>query len=153
MRDRACEFCRVRESCPFSSLTTSPGATTLPNPKTNLMSLPFLNRDAYLVKPKRKFAEWMRFVDETSTPEIEESLLSGCGTIYLLEELGSGSSTEAREELNGHWREIAASEFEAWWTNEPDWPKLTSIVDFEKYFEWTYVDMIHDLSTTSLLRE
>ncbi len=115
--------------------------------------MPFLNRDAYLVKPKKKYADWIRYVDETSKDESDESLLKESGTIYLLEELDSGSSDEAEAELSKYWRKIAASEFDTWWTNEDDWPRLKSIADFDEYFDSTYVEMVHDLCGTAITRE
>mgnify|MGYP001828166261 CR=1 FL=1 len=102
------------------------------------MSLPFLNRDAYLVKPTRKFADWVRDVDDTTKPEDPDVLLASSGTIYLLDELDTGDSAEAKAVMRSYWRRIAESEFEAWWTNEADWPRLISIADFDEYFTWIY---------------
>lgn len=117
------------------------------------MTPPFLNRDAYLIKPKKKYVDWVRYVDETAQPKDLESLLSSTGTIYLLEELATGDVAEAKSQLNRHWRAIAESEFDAWWTDADDWPKLKSVADFELYFDWTYVEMVFDLIPGSLLRE
>jgi hypothetical protein len=125
----------------------------LPKKITQHMSLPFLNRDAYLVKPKKKYTDWVCYVDETARSEDVDNLLASAGTIYLLEELDTGGSAEAETSLNRHWRGIAESEFESWWTNEADWPKLKCIADFEEYFSWTYVEMVYDLSTGRLTRE
>ena len=117
------------------------------------MSLPFLNRDAYLVKPTKKFTDWLRYVDDATEPEDADNLLASPGTIYLLDELDTGDSAEAKVVMQNYWRRIAGSEFEAWWTNEPDWPRLNSIAEFDEYFTWIYVEMINDLSPKNLLRE
>ena len=115
--------------------------------------MPFLNRDAFLVKPRKKFTDWLRYVDEEMKEDDADDLLASPGTIYLHDELKTGDRTEAEAVMQNSWRNIAESEFEAWWTNEPDWPRLTTIADFDEYFTWVYVDMINDLSPKSLLRE
>lgn len=117
------------------------------------MSLPFLNRDAYLVKPTKKFTGWLRYVDEKAEDKDADKLLASPGTIYLLDELDTGDSAEAAVVMQKYWREIAESEFEAWWTNEADWPRLSTIADFDEYFDWVYVEMINDLSSNILLQE
>lgn len=121
--------------------------------ETHHMSLPFLNRDAYLVKPTKKFADWLRHVDETTEPRDADDLLGSPGTIYLFGELDTGERAEAEVAMRKHWKKIAASEFEGWWTNEADWPRLKSIADFDEYFDWVYVEMVNDLSSKTLLRE
>lgn len=109
------------------------------------MEPPFLNRDAYLIKRKQKYADWVHAVDETAKDDSIEDILSRSGTIYLIDELETGMHAEAEAELENHWRTIADAEFEGWWTNEDDWPELKNIADFLEYFEWSHVEMVHDL--------
>lgn len=117
------------------------------------MSLPYLNRDAVVVKPKRKYLDWMRATDEEAATATDGELFRACGTIYLFEPLETATTAEAGEALHSHWREIATSEFEGWWTDEADWPTLKTFADFEAYFEWTYVELIADLGGPRLRLE
>ena len=45
------------------------------------------------------------------------------------------------------------SEFGACWEGEKNWPELRNLGDFEKCFEWTYLEMVHDLCAPDLTRE
>lgn len=107
-----------------------------------------LNRNAFIIRPTRKFFEWIRSLD--GFDEEEEMELEP--TIFLIDELASGSGGQSKA-LGKYWREIAETEFEAWWESQDDWPLLHSVEEFLEYFECRYSEMIHDLSTRELIRE
>ena len=117
------------------------------------MSLQFLNRDAFVVRPRKRFCEWLQSVDDTFDSTNEASILADGGTIYLFDETGSGTKAEARVALKKHFKMIAAAEFDAWWTVEDDWAVLKTVDDFESYFEWSHVEMVCDLLKKRLERE
>ena len=117
------------------------------------VSLPFLNRDAFLVRPRERFAHWLRSLDEDATKEDTEAMLNGHGTIYLVDEFATGGGQEAERYLAKNWRTIAASEFGGWWEDEDDWPRLAGFKQFEEFFQWSHVEMVHDMGRTSMTLE
>lgn len=107
-----------------------------------------LNRNAFKVLPTKKFFKWLGSLEDADGSEdIDQE-----PTIYLINELAVGSLGQA-EALEKSWREIADTEFEAWWESEEDWPQLNSVYEFQEFFSFEYVEMVYDLSTKDLLQE
>jgi hypothetical protein len=104
-----------------------------------------IDRLLITVRPTQKFADWMNTVfKEDRRKETHESIKDK-GGCYLIGEIDSSDTGSIRRHLEDYWEDIAAAEFEAWWTVEDDWPSLTSIDDFEIYFDWEFRDLIFDL--------
>lgn len=114
------------------------------------MGLPIANRDAFVIRIKPAFRDWMRSLTENDpdAPEIKSMVYEP--TLYLVDELYVDIQEAGKAQLKKCWREIAESEFEAWWTVETDWPRLKNMADFEKYFSWEYIVMIHDISDSEI---
>lgn len=106
-----------------------------------------LNRNAVVVRPTQKLWEWLRSLDGSPAGEYVEDE----PTIYLITE--QEAEDAAVSALKGHWRKIADAEFEAWWVEPGDWPKISNLKGFQEYFTCSYTEIVHDLSPKKLERE
>ena len=114
------------------------------------MGLPFANRDAFLIRSKPAFTDWLHSLTKDDPDAPETWSLASEPILYLVDELEMDIPEAGKAQLKKCWREIAESEFEAWWTVDSDWPKLRTLADFEKYFTWEYISMIHDTSDSEI---
>ncbi len=114
-----------------------------------------ISRSLVTVKPTGNYIEWAMEVappareDRDSFREEVESN----GNAYLIEDPDTEDINEARALLARHWRAIANEEFEAWWTDEAEWPELKDFADFERFFMWSHVEMVLDTLDTKIEKE
>ena len=104
------------------------------------------NRSAVIVVPKKKFMNWVRNVDDEGKLNPSDKEIKDTFTIYLVDEVVTGTKEEIQEIMERSYFEIAIQEFLAWWTVEDDWPKISSLKDFEDYFIWKFREMVIDTS-------
>jgi len=104
-----------------------------------------LNRNAIVVRPTRKLNEWMRSLNGSEICETDDE-----PTVYLVTEQDAEDESSA---LENHWRKIADAEFESWWVDERDWPKILNLQEFLEYFVCLYSEIVHDISPKRLVRE
>ncbi len=102
-------------------------------------------RQAFLIKPTKKFRAWFDHLGDIDPDFPDPEIDPQNPTTYLITPRGLDTPEEGREELSIYWQGIAYHEFGSWWTDEENWPDLTTIEDFECYFDWTFIPEVVDL--------
>jgi len=110
-------------------------------------SLSFIDRSALIVRPTWRFVEWLKQLDEEEMPD-ENSVYTQ--TVYLVPDPGAFDAAGTAAALEACFFDIASNEFAGWWTNEDDWPTISTLGDFFQYFECSPSEMVIDLAEDEL---
>ena len=100
----------------------------------------FINRACFIVSRKNAYVEWAVGLEDDSNLKPDRP-----GDVYLVPDLEFVGDERIRAHLKRYYREIAEEEFEGWCTDSNLWPEIKSLSDFEKYFEWEFRELLHDL--------
>ena len=112
-----------------------------------------INRDCISIKPTIQFGHWLKFVDQTATDDTVASALSDKPSTYLIKEFDAGDDQVIRRNLKKYVTQIAHEEFGGWYNDSSVFPKIQSVKDFEKYFSWSYTDMVFDLVDEGIFKD
>lgn len=111
-----------------------------------------VNRAVILVKAKKPFIEWAKYVDidnELSGKEIEKVLNEY--NAYLIRE--TDDDDEFEKVIKREAGNIFESELLCWSQDETEWPKKRSYKVFREWFEITSSVMVFDTNTSLLERD
>jgi hypothetical protein len=112
---------------------------SLPMPEEGIA---LVDRGAFVVRPTWKFAEWVRSLED---PPEDDSLIFR-HSVYLVEGTDLFDAESTVSWLETFHLDIAAHEFDLWWTAEDDWPPIRGLSDFFQYFECVPTETVVDLS-------
>ncbi len=113
---------------------------------------PIVNRDVILVKAKKPFIDWAKYVDtdnKLSDNEIEEVFSEH--NAYLIKE--TDDDDEFEKVIKGEAGNIFESELLSWSLDETEWPANRSYKVFREWFEVTSSAMVFDTDISLLERE
>ncbi len=113
---------------------------------------PVVNRAVILVKPKKPFMDWAKYVntgDELSNKEIEEALNEY--NAYLIKEIDYDEEFE--KIIKKESKNIFENELAGWSQDESEWPTNRSYKIFRELFEIIDSIMVVDTDTSFLERE
>lgn len=99
----------------------------------------YINRNAFLVKPRQPFLDWLKKTEGNSLFPIEPE----DSHIYLLEE--KHSNQEIEEWLKKNFDTVFRQELDAWFSDEKSWPQKRTYEMFRKWFDISYHSMLYDL--------
>ncbi|WP_269527171.1 hypothetical protein [Coraliomargarita parva] len=88
--------------------------------------------------------DWVRSVDDEGKLNPSDQEIKAASTVYLVDEVMTGTKEEIVDIMERSYLEIAIQEFAAWWTVEEDWPLISDLKEFEGYFKWKLIEMIMD---------
>ena len=109
-----------------------------------------LNRAAVQITPTKKCMEWIRKVDDEGKMQPSDREIKEATTIYLVDEIATGTREEHIFVMEKYFLEIAIQEFAAWWTDDNDWPVIRNLKEFEAYFKWKLIEMVMDTTEQPL---
>ncbi|HOX41639.1 MAG TPA: hypothetical protein PK263_05630 [bacterium] len=107
------------------------------------------NRAAIIVRPKAKFAEWVRNADEESKGITAEDIARE-PNVYLVDDY---EMDEEKDRLLAEYcKEIFEEELNGWSTDESAWPKTRDLKTFKEWFHVDFHSMVFDLGENLLDR-
>jgi len=106
-----------------------------------------INRNAFLVRPKQPFFDWLNAVysDETPTTEKHEC------NIYLIHEMESNQAIAMW--LKTNFEDIFDNELNDWCTDEDTWPPNRGSKMFSEWFDVEFHSMLLDLEDDPVLKD
>ena len=110
-----------------------------------------INRCGFSVLPNEKYIEWAMSIDDDA--EAHASVLEAKeGRVFLFD--GEPINPEqVRQCMQSHYQSIANEWFGSWHRIKAGWPRIGSLEDFEQYFDWSFSEMVFDLSPMEPLEE
>lgn len=107
-----------------------------------------VNRVALIVRPKRRFAEWVNSLDkDEGPPSFDLDSQRNNPTIYLVSTIGP-EVPDLSELVDTYALEIFEAELEGWWTDEAHWPANRNPHIFRDWFDVSLSDLAWDMDET-----
>jgi hypothetical protein len=107
-----------------------------------------VNRVALIVRPKRRFAEWVNSLDrEKDEPLFDLDSERNSPTIYLVAAIGL-EVPDLSELVDTYGVDIFEAELEGWWTDEAHWPANRNPHVFRDWFDVALSDLAWDMNET-----
>jgi hypothetical protein len=107
-----------------------------------------INRVALIVRPKRRFAEWVNSLDrEQGPPSFDLDSERNNPTIYLVSTNGP-EIPDLSELVDTYGLEIFEAQLEGWWRDEARWPVNRNPHIFRDWFDVTLSDLAWDMDET-----
>jgi len=113
---------------------------------------PTVNRTLVLIKPKKPFIDWAKYVDnenELSDELIEETFSEY--SAYLMKDVDD--EDELEKIIRKQYSKIFENELAGWSQDESEWPQKRSYEVFKEWFEIISSLTIFDTDTTLLVRD
>ncbi len=98
-----------------------------------------VNRIALIVRPKRRYLEWIR---RSNGPRVTEEMLPSFETVYLLE--GESEAADLQELIDEYADELFEHQLEQWSENEDLWPPNRTPHVFRDWFDARVIDLVCD---------
>ncbi len=114
---------------------------------------PAVNRTAILIKPKKPFIDWAKYVNDNekiSDRAVEKEFDKYTNT-YLLKEIGDDAELEKR--VRERFQTIFDNELSGWSQDESEWPQKRDYKTFKEWFEIIDSVMVYDTDTSILERD
>jgi hypothetical protein len=109
-----------------------------------------VNRDFFIIQPKRPLADWVNDYDESS---IDPEIIMANKTIYMVEELEYNSEKHVLKLIKKYFKEIFYEQLFGWLTDESYFPDFTSFKLFTEWFDYQYVEIGYDLLDGDIEKE
>ncbi len=107
-----------------------------------------INRIAAIVTPREPYLSWVRGLDETGGPRIDDVPIEELTSLYLLEEV-----EDTERLLWRHWAWIFDEALSSWCSDPECWPRERTFAMFQEWFEIRLVDLVFDLAAQPLIHE
>lgn len=105
-----------------------------------------LNRAAVLIKARKPFYDWVRYVDP-DFPVVEDDE----GTIYLIPDQATTPKIESW--LKNNYSKIFINELSDYHTDVNDWPQKRTYREFKNWFSVEISSMVVDLLEEPIVKE
>lgn len=133
--------CPARRPDPREAGNFVPVNTSVPIPaQKERMSK--INRSLIILRPKQRFLDWARSLDDESKDLTLESLNED-STAYLTPDIWYDSDQE--QFLKTCYDILFEEQLGGWWTNEAAWPKERDLDMFLEWFEVEFHSLVFDL--------
>ena len=108
---------------------------------------PIVNRVVILIKPKKPFIDWAKYVDteDELTDEHIEEVFDGYSA-YLLKD--AEDDDEFEKIIRKEYSKIFENELAGWSQDESEWPQKRSYKVFKEWFEIITSLMVFDTDTS-----
>ena len=105
-----------------------------------------LNRTAFVVRPKRRFVDWVNGLElDGPAMTLEEARTNA--SIYLVREADLDEASGLVEEYA---LEVFEEELASWCSDEERWPRNRTAHVFRDWFDVEHIDLVTDLEDTPL---
>lgn len=100
------------------------------------------NRNFLIVRPKKKFIDWINKYNDELIPDDE---LINDSTIYMVDFTAVQTDEIILEIIEEYYREIFINELWSWHENKDFFPKNISFEMFNEWVSWEFIDMCYDM--------
>lgn len=107
--------------------------------KSELIELPFLNRNCLTVIPKQPLYDWLNYIDETNTFTLETT--KDFNT-YLIK--SNTMEEDIPKVLKKYYMRIFENELFEYWTDGNDWPQKRTLKLFQEWFTINFSALVYD---------
>ena len=109
-----------------------------------------VNRNSFLVKPRKPYVDWINAQPDQDTPVSLAEIHRDC-TVFLIPEMFN--EEDAREYIQVFKLEIFAFELDSWYRDPAIWPQKRTPEMFDDWFELEYNSMIVDLDRPRIIKK
>jgi len=109
-----------------------------------------INRSALVVKPKKPFLDWLKFVDK-DLQEMTLNDLQNDVPAYLLPDFEKPEDLD--KYIKGHFKLFFEEALSSWFTDETIWPKKRDWNTFQEWFDVESHSIVMDLGDGEIEKE